>query len=130
MTENSAARLYRWDDLPRERLNSHLERRLVTGSNTMLAHIYLDKGGIVPKHSHHNEQITYVLHGALKFLLGEAQDEEVIVRAGEVLTIPPHLPHSAEALEDTLDVDIFNPPREDWLDGTDSYLRSDPQKGA
>jgi quercetin dioxygenase-like cupin family protein len=129
MTENSAARHYRWDDLPRERLNSHLQRRLVTGSNTMLAHIYLDKGGIVPKHSHHNEQITYVLQGALKFLLGEAQEEEVIVRAGEVLTIPPHLPHSAEALEDTLDVDIFNPPREDWLDGTDSYLRHDPQEG-
>jgi len=130
MTKHSAARLYRWDDLPRERLNSHLQRRLVTGSNTMLAHIYLDKGGIVPKHSHHNEQITYVLQGALKFLLGEAQDEEVIVRAGEVLTIPPHLPHSAEALEDTLDVDIFNPPREDWLDGTDSYLRHNPQEGA
>ena len=127
MTKNSAARLYRWDDLPRERLNSHLERRLITGSNTMIAHIYLDKGGVVPKHSHHNEQITYVLEGALKFLLGEAQDEEVIVRAGEVLTIPPHLPHSAEALEDTLDVDIFNPPREDWLDGSDSYLRGQPQ---
>lgn len=127
MTEDSAARLYRWDDLPRERLNSHLERRLITGSNTMIAHIYLDKGGVVPKHSHHNEQITYVLEGALKFLLGEAQDEEVIVRAGEVLTIPPHLPHSAEALEDTLDVDIFNPPREDWLDGSDSYLRGQPQ---
>jgi quercetin dioxygenase-like cupin family protein len=127
MTKNSAARLYRWDDLPRERLNTHLERRLITGSNTMIAHIYLDKGGVVPKHSHHNEQITYVLEGALKFLLGEAQDEEVIVRAGEVLTIPPHLPHSAEALEDTLDVDIFNPPREDWLDGSDSYLRGQPQ---
>jgi quercetin dioxygenase-like cupin family protein len=127
MTEDSAARLYRWDDLPRERLNSHLGRRLITGSNTMIAHIYLDKGGVVPKHSHHNEQISYVLEGALKFLLGEAQDEEVIVRAGEVLTIPPHLPHSAEALEDTLDVDIFNPPREDWLDGSDSYLRGQPQ---
>ena len=123
MTKNSAARLYRWDDLPRERLNRHLERRLITGSNTMIAHIYLDKGGVVPKHSHHNEQITYVLEGALKFLLGEDQDEEVVVRAGEVLTIPPHLPHSAEALEDTLDVDIFNPPREDWLDGSDAYLR-------
>jgi quercetin dioxygenase-like cupin family protein len=89
----------------------------------MIAHIYLKKGGIVPLHSHHNEQITYVLEGALKFLLGEDQDVEVIVRSGEVLTIPPHLPHSAEALEDTLDVDVFNPPRQDWLDGTDAYLR-------
>jgi quercetin dioxygenase-like cupin family protein len=123
MTESAAATLYRWDDLPRERLNDHIDRRLITGSNTMIAHIYLRKGGIVPKHSHHNEQITYVLDGALRFLLGEEQDEEVIVRSGEVLTIPPNLPHSAEALEDTLDVDVFNPPRQDWLDGTDSYLR-------
>jgi quercetin dioxygenase-like cupin family protein len=123
MPLNTRARLHRWEDLPLERLNSHLDRKLISGSNTMIAHIYLKKDGLVPKHSHHNEQITYVLEGALKFLLGENQDEEVIVRAGEVLTIPPHLPHSAEALADTLDVDIFNPPREDWLDGSDAYLR-------
>jgi len=91
----------------------------------MIAHVYLKKDGEVPMHSHHNEQITYVLEGALKFLLGTEQDEEVIVRAGEVLTIPPNLPHSAVALEDTLDVDIFNPPREDWLDGSDAYLRTE-----
>lgn len=119
----ATAKHHRWEDLPRERLNSRLERRLITGTNMMVAHVYLEKGCIVPQHSHHNEQITYVLEGALKFLLGEAQDQEVIVNAGEVLTIPPHLPHSAEALEDTLDVDIFNPPREDWLDGSDAYLR-------
>lgn len=123
MTESATATLYRWDDLPREPLNDHIDRRLITGSNMMIAHIYLKKGGIVPQHSHHNEQITYVLDGALRFLLGEEQDEEVIVRSGEVLTIPPNLPHSAEALEDTLDVDVFNPPRQDWLDGTDAYLR-------
>lgn len=123
MPDATTATLYRWDDLPRERLNDHLERRLVTGSNMMVAHIYFKKGGLVPQHSHHNEQITYVLQGALRFLLGRDQDQEVIVRTGEVLTIPPHLPHSAEALEDTLDVDIFNPPRQDWLDGSDHYLR-------
>ena len=123
MSVTVTATLHRWEDLPRERLNSQLERRLITGTNMMIAHVYLEKGCIVPRHSHHNEQITYVLEGALKFLLGEDQDEEVVVRAGEVLTIPPHLPHSAEALEDTLDVDIFNPPREDWLDGSDAYLR-------
>ena len=123
MSGTATAKLHRWEDLPRERLNSRLERRLITGSNMMIAHVYLDKGCIVPKHSHHNEQITYVLEGALRFLLGDEQDQEVIVSAGEVLTIPPHLPHSAEALEDTLDVDIFNPPREDWLDGSDAYLR-------
>jgi quercetin dioxygenase-like cupin family protein len=123
MPGTATAKLHRWEDLPRERLNSRLERRLITGSNMMIAHVYLDKGCIVPKHSHHNEQITYVLEGALRFLLGDEQDQEVIVSAGEVLTIPPHLPHSAEALEDTLDVDIFNPPREDWMDGSDAYLR-------
>jgi quercetin dioxygenase-like cupin family protein len=123
MSERTTASLYRWDDLPRETLNSHIDRRLITGTNMMIAHVYLKKGGVVPMHSHHNEQLTYVLEGVLKFLLGERQDEEVIVRAGEVLTIPPHLPHSAEALEDTLDVDIFNPPRQDWLDGSDQYLR-------
>jgi quercetin dioxygenase-like cupin family protein len=74
-------------------------------------------------HSHHNEQLTYILEGRLRFLFGQEQDEEIIIGAGEVLVIPPHVPHSAEALEDTLDVDIFNPPREDWLDGSDSYLR-------
>jgi quercetin dioxygenase-like cupin family protein len=123
MSGTTTAKLHRWEDLPRERLNSLLERRLITGTNMMIAHVYLEKGCIVPRHSHHNEQITYVLEGALKFLLGEDQDQEVIVNAGEVLTIPPHVPHSAEALEDTLDVDIFNPPREDWLDGSDAYLR-------
>ncbi|MBT8072753.1 MAG: cupin domain-containing protein, partial [Xanthomonadales bacterium] len=100
-----------------------ISRRLITGENMMIAHVYLDQGAVVPEHSHHNEQITYVLKGALKFLLGEDQQTEVIVRAGEVLTIPPNLPHSAVALEDTLDVDVFNPPRQDWLDGSDAYLR-------
>jgi quercetin dioxygenase-like cupin family protein len=123
MPDSSTAVLYRWEDLPREKLNSHIDRRLVTGDNVMIAHVYLKKDGVVPLHSHHNEQLTYVLEGALRFLLGENEDREVIVRAGEVLTIPPHLPHSAVALEDTLDVDIFNPPRQDWLDGSDSYLR-------
>jgi quercetin dioxygenase-like cupin family protein len=117
------AGFFAWENVLLEQLNSKISRRMITGENTMIAHIYLDKGGVVPKHSHHNEQITYVLKGALKFLMGEDQGEEIIVRAGEVLTIPPHLPHSAVALEDTLDLDIFNPPREDWLDGSDSYLR-------
>ena len=123
MSGTATAKLHRWEDLPRERLNSLLGRRLITGTNMMVAHVYFKKGGVVPRDSHHNEQITYVLEGALKFLLGEDQDQEVIVNAGEVLTIPPHVPHSAEALEDTLDVDIFNPPREDWLDGSDACLR-------
>jgi quercetin dioxygenase-like cupin family protein len=115
---------YRWDDMPKERVTDQLQRRLVTGEKMMLAHVYLDKGCVVPKHSHENEQITYILDGALKFWIGEDESEEVIVRAGEVLVIPPHVPHKAEAIEDTLDVDIFSPPRQDWLDKTDDYLRS------
>ncbi len=89
----------------------------------MLAHVYIDKGGIVPLHSHENEQFTYILEGALRFWIGEDESEEIVVRAGEVLHIPPHVPHKAEALEDTLDLDVFVPPREDWLAGTDDYLR-------
>jgi quercetin dioxygenase-like cupin family protein len=89
----------------------------------MLAHVYLDKGCVVPRHSHENEQFTYIIEGALRFKLGANGEREQIVRAGEVLHIPSHLPHEAEALEDTLDMDIFAPPREDWLAGTDAYLR-------
>lgn len=109
--------------MPRERVSDTLERRLITGDRMMLAHVYLAKGCIVPKHSHMNEQLTYILEGALHFWLGEDQTEEVVVRAGEVLHIPSNLPHKAIALEDTLDVDIFDPPREDWLNKTDAYLR-------
>ncbi|MDE3191455.1 MAG: cupin domain-containing protein [Acidobacteriota bacterium] len=117
---------HRWDDLPREELNPLLGRRLVTGGDMMIAHIYFKKGGGVPKHAHHNEQLTYVLEGCLRFTLGEDGDQVVDVRAGEVLCIPRNLPHAAEALEDTLDVDVFNPPRQDWLDGSDTYLRATP----
>lgn len=119
----ASATLYRWDDLPRERLNPKLERQLVTGERTMLAHVHLAAGCVVPKHSHDNEQFTYIVSGALKFRLGEDGKREVVVRAGEVLHIPSNLPHEAEALEDTLDLDVFTPPRADWLDGSDAYLR-------
>jgi len=121
--EQPKATWHRWDDMPKERVSDLLERRLITGERMMLAHVYLDKGCIVPRHSHENEQITYILKGALRFWLGEDEQEEIVVRAGEVLLIPSNLPHKAEALEDTLDVDIFSPPRQDWLDKTDDYLR-------
>lgn len=109
--------------MPRERVADQLERRLITADRMMLAHVYLEKGCIVPKHSHENEQLTYILEGALKFWIGENGEEELTVRGGEVLVIPSNVPHKAEALEDTLDVDIFSPPRQDWLDKTDDYLR-------
>jgi quercetin dioxygenase-like cupin family protein len=114
---------YRWDDMPRERVTDMIDRRLVTGERIMLAHVYLAKGSIVPWHSHENEQITYILDGALRFWIGDDSSEPIQVRAGEVLHIPSNVPHKAEALEDTLDVDVFSPPRQDWLDGTDHYFR-------
>jgi quercetin dioxygenase-like cupin family protein len=114
---------FRWDDMPKEKVTDHLDRRLITGDRMMLAHVYLKKGCVVPKHSHENEQLTYILEGALRFWIGEDQQETLVVRAGEVLHIPGHVPHKAEALEDTLDVDVFSPPREDWLNKTDDYLR-------
>jgi quercetin dioxygenase-like cupin family protein len=115
--------LQRWDDLPWERVTDFLKRRLITGERAMLAHVFLNKGCIVPRHSHENEQFTYILDGALRFRLGETGRDELIVRTGEVLHIPSNVPHEAEALEDTLDMDIFCPPRSDWLAGTDAYLR-------
>ncbi len=117
------ATLHRWEDMPKERVNDMLDRRLITGERMMLAHVYLKKGCIVPKHSHENEQLTYILQGALRFKLGDDQNEMLVVNVGEVLHIPSNLPHEAEALEDTLDVDVFSPPRADWLNRTDSYLR-------
>jgi quercetin dioxygenase-like cupin family protein len=123
MADRSLATLHRWESMPRERLNPLLERRIVTGERMMITHVYLKKGCVVPKHHHENEQITYILEGALRFRLGEGGAQVVDVHRGEVLCIPPDLPHTAEALEDTLDVDIFDPPRRDWLDGSDKYLR-------
>jgi quercetin dioxygenase-like cupin family protein len=120
--EQAQVRFFRWDDMPRERVTDAIDRRLVTGERIMLAHVYLKKGAIVPKHSHHNEQITYILEGALHFWIGEDESQELVVGVGEVLHIPSNVPHKAEALEDTLDVDVFSPPRQDWLDGTDSYF--------
>ena len=121
--EAASAKHYRWEELPAEKLKDGLTRRLITSDRMMIAHVYLEKGVDVPRHSHENEQISYILEGALKFHLGANGEREVIVRAGEVLVIPSYLPHSALALEDTLDVDVFNPPRQDWLAGTDAYLR-------
>jgi len=109
-----------WDAVPLEDLNPLLQRHFVVGQNVMLARVLLKIGCIVPEHSHHNEQITFIAEGALKFWI---DGKEIVVNAGEVLTIPPHMPHKAEALVDTVDFDVFNPPREDWINKTDDYLR-------
>ena len=114
---------YRWDDMPKEALSEGLDRRLISGDQVMIAHVYFTKGTEVPLHHHHNEQLTYILEGSLQFFFGDDDEETHTVNAGETLVIPSNLPHRAVALEDTLDVDVFSPPRQDWLDGTDDYLR-------
>jgi quercetin dioxygenase-like cupin family protein len=120
---DSSVTHYRWNDLPKEQLKPDLHRRLIPAAQMTMGHVYLDKGCVVPQHSHENEQLTYILEGTLRFWLGEDGSEVVDVHAGEVLHIPAHVPHRAEALEDTLDLDVFSPPRADWFDGSDAYLR-------
>ena len=110
----------RWNEVKDEELNPLLSRKLVVGQELMLARVLLKKGCVVPEHSHVNEQLTYVLEGALKFWI---DGKVLVVGAGEVLSIPSNMPHKAEALEDTVDLDVFYPPRQDWLAGTDAYLR-------
>jgi quercetin dioxygenase-like cupin family protein len=116
-------KLHRWDDVPDEAVADGIMRRFITGDRVMLARLILKKGAIVPKHSHENEQVTYILEGALRFWMGEDGENVFDVRAGEVLHIPSNVPHRVEALEDTVDVDVFSPPRQDWIDKTDDYFR-------
>jgi quercetin dioxygenase-like cupin family protein len=111
-----------WNTVEHEKLNDLIDREMVVGEKLMLARVFLKKGAHVPQHHHHNEQVTYIMEGALKFSI---DGREIVVRAGEVLCIPSNMPHEAWALEDTLDLDVFNPPREDWLNKSDNYLRND-----
>ena len=133
MTEDKVHKtsaLHRWADVKLEQLNSKVTRQYVVATNTMLARLALKKGAVVPLHQHFHEQISHVVEGALKF---QIDGKEVVVHAGEILCIPPHAPHAVDALEDSVALDIFNPPRQDWIDGDDSYLRQesfapDPQR--
>lgn len=111
-----------WHTIPLEDLNPLFQRQFVVGQEIMLARVLLKKGCIVPLHSHHNEQLTYIVEGALKFWI---DGKEITVHAGEVLCIPANMPHKAEAMEDTVDLDIFTPPRADWINKTDKYLREE-----
>jgi quercetin dioxygenase-like cupin family protein len=109
-----------WNKIPIEELTPYLGRQFIVGTNIMVSRVLMKKGCIVPLHKHVNEQFTYILAGALKFWI---DGQEIVVRTGEALTIPSNMPHQAEALEDTVDLDIFNPPRQDWINKTDQYLR-------
>ena len=112
-------RLHRWDEIALEKVTELLSRKIVTGEREMLAQIYLKRGCLVPMHSHESEQMTYILQGALKFLIG---GEEITVREGELLHIPSWVEHQAEALDDTFELDVFSPIRQDWLNHTDDYF--------
>ena len=116
-----------WNETRLEQLNPLLGRKVISAKNTMIAQVFLKKGCVVPGHHHVNEQITYIVEGCLRFWIGDAAtnpgNDYIDIHAGELLLIPSDVPHRAEALEDTLDVDVFNPPRQDWLDGSDQYLR-------
>ena len=112
--------LYSWETVKKEVMNPHLWRKVISGEKAMVAQVFIAKGGVVPAHQHESEQISYIIEGALKF---ELEGKEVVVRKGEVLHIPSNVPHSAVALEDTFDLDIFSPIRVDWLTGKDDYLR-------
>jgi len=120
MPVESSLQHARWDDIALETLNPLIQRHFVVGGEVMVARILLKKGAEVPLHSHHNEQVTWIIEGALQFTI---DGREIVVRAGEVLCIPPHMPHAALAIEDTVDVDVFCPPRADWINKTDAYLR-------
>jgi quercetin dioxygenase-like cupin family protein len=111
---------YTWDDMEKEVLSPVIARKIISGDKAMVAQVFLAKGAIVPEHFHESEQITYILEGALEF---ELEGQKIVVAKGQVLRIPSNVPHRAVALEDTLDLDIFSPLREDWLKKDDAYLR-------
>ncbi|TMF62548.1 MAG: cupin domain-containing protein [Chloroflexi bacterium] len=100
-----------------------VQRRFLHGEKAMLAQIWLKKGATVPRHVHPAEQLSFIVEGALRLRLGDDLSEIHEVRAGEVLVIPANVPHEALALDDTYDLDVFSPPREDWIKGQDAYLR-------
>ena len=116
----AVVRLHRWDEIALEKVTEMLSRKIVTGERGMLAQVYLKAGCVVPMHAHESEQMTYILQGALWFLVG---GEEITVREGEVLQIPSQIEHQAEALDDTFSLDVFSPIRHDWLDraGDDDF---------
>jgi quercetin dioxygenase-like cupin family protein len=116
-----------WEKYETEKLSPMITRNMASGEDGTIARVQIARGGIVPRHSHRSEQYTMILAGALKFIFDDG--ETTVVRPGEILLIPANVPHSAEALEDTVDIDFFAPRREDWINKDDSYLRQGTQKG-
>ena len=123
MTTTAPGKLqhFDWNSIPLEQINPLLQRQFVVGEKIMMSRLLLKKGCVVPMHSHYHEQVSYIMEGVIKFHI---DGKDIVLTAGEVLCIPPNMPHQAEALEDTIDLDIFTPPREDWINKTDAYLRT------
>jgi len=111
---------HRWSEIPREHINPSIERQFITGERVTVARFELKRAGLVPRHVHENEQVSYIVSGALKFVF---DDREVVVRGGELIQIPPNVPHAAEVVEDCVAIDVFSPVRQDWIDKTDSYFQ-------
>ena len=117
---SAGVRLHRWDEIALDKVTEMVSQKIVAGEREMVAQIYLKRGALIPMHTHDSEQMTYILQGALKFLI---QGEEITVREGEVLHIPPGVEHQAEALEDTFELDVFSPLRQAWLEPVDEFTR-------
>jgi len=112
--------LHRWNDIAPEQINASIVRQFITAERVTIARFELSRGGVVPRHAHENEQVSYIVSGALKFVF---DDREVVVRGGELIQIPPNVPHAAEVVEDCVAIDVFSPVRQDWIDKTDTYFR-------
>lgn len=113
----------KWDDVPVEQVNPKMQRQLVYGGKIMIAKVKFKDGYVVPLHKHENEQITQVQKGTIRFWFGENKEQQIDVHAGEVVVIPSNVPHSALMIGEVEETDTFAPPRRDWLDGTDDYLK-------
>jgi quercetin dioxygenase-like cupin family protein len=117
---------YRWEDIKSEQLNPLNSRRVISGQKLMLAEFTTKKGSVVPTHKHVHEQVSFVLKGRVRFMVG---GEELVAKKGDIIMIPPNVEHSAVTLEDSVGLDVFTPLRDDWLTGKDSYLRGPQTDG-
>ena len=110
---------YHWDNVPLENISDKITRRYIMGASSMVVMWDFKKGAVVPMHAHANEQITWITKGSVRVT---SQGKTFIVKAGDIILIPAYVPHKFEALEDTVDIDYFTGIREDWLNGTATYL--------
>lgn len=113
----------KWEDVPSEQVTPKMARKIVHGQHVMVARMKFKDGFLVPLHQHINEQVTQVVSGTIRFWFGAEKEQVMDLKAGEVVVIPPNLPHEALMIGDVEEVDTWSPIRADWLDGTDDYLR-------